>query len=131
MTEPIYRIGAELTPRALLLFLAEAHGIHNDVRDLLDGVPEIEAPRMGLGALLHEKRKRASLTIEEVHDRSRISRSQLTSYERGQQKNPGLRTLQALSYGYRIPFAYVVMAALWDIRPRAKIKTRRRPNGEG
>lgn len=123
-----YIIGEELTPRTFLLSMAAMYGIKEEVQRLLDERPEIEAPINGLGHLLSSVRRESGLSIGEVHARSSISRSQLSFYERGSQKNPGLRTIQALSFGYRTPFALVLMAALWDIRPRAKVRIRKRPH---
>jgi len=80
----------------------------------------------GLAPLLTKTRRRSGITIFQVFERSGISRSQLSFYENGQQKNPGLRTIQALSHGYRIPFALVLIATFNDIHPGQKIRKRRR-----
>ena len=50
-----------------------------------------------------------------MFERSGISRSQIQFYEAGKQKSPGIRTVHALSYGYRLPFAEVVIAVLHDM----------------
>lgn len=127
MTKPIYIQGEELSPRAMMMSLANLHGVGDELAEALRGKPEVLPPHQGLGHLLISARKASGQSIEEVHHRSRISRSQLSFYERGHHKNPGLRTIQALSYGYRIPFAMVLIAALWDIRPRARVRKRSRP----
>lgn len=123
-----YRVGEELSPRALFLSLAEYHGLRPEVASLLREIGDLRPDRFGKGLapLLTDARKRHGLTILQVFERSGISRSQLSFYENGHQKNPGLRTIQALSYGYRIPFALVLIATLNDIRPRANIRRRRR-----
>lgn len=128
MTNTVYRSGEELTPETLLLSLARMHGLESEVRGLLSdkAVPKLQPPVDGLGPLLTRTRMQTGITVEEIHKRSSISRSQISFYERGYQKNPGLRTIQALSYGYRLPFSQVMMAVLWDIRPRAKIRKRNR-----
>lgn len=117
--EPPFIRGEELHPTALFLSLARYHGIEPEVEALLDGRPKLDVDALpGLGEMLLTARRRAHLTIIQVFQRSGISRSQLSFYESGRQKNPGLRTIQALSYGYRIPFALLLTAALRDILPR-------------
>lgn len=111
----------------MLLTLAVYHGIGPEVEVLLDtkGTPSPSIHNIGLAALLVKARTLKRMTISTIHRRSGITRSQLGFYESGGQKNPGLRTLRSLSYGYRIPFMLVLMAAINDITPRAQPKRRR------
>jgi hypothetical protein len=127
---PPYVIGEELEAKHLLLSLADMHGIRPEVAQLVKGIGDlrpVNPAARGLGPLLVEARKRSGMTIYQVYGRSGISRSQLAFYENGMQKNPGIRTVQALAYGYRLPFALILLATLMDIRPRAKIRKRNRP----
>lgn len=95
----------------MLLALAEQHGIEEQVAALLENKPPL--PKEQLGELLRQTRLSRGELCEEVHQRCNISRSQLGFYELGKYpKRPGLRTLQAISYGYRIPFYRVLLAAL-------------------
>lgn len=104
---------------ALFLSMAEQHGIEPEVRALLDEIGDLRpAPRrVSLARLLSETRARKQMPLPEIHRRSLISRSQLSFYETGQQKNPGLRTMHALAVGYQIPFSAVLMAMLNDMIP--------------
>ena len=117
----------ELDPRRMLMTLATYHGIGPEVEVLLDtkGTSSPKVHHGGLAELLIRSRTLKKMTISTIHRRSGITRSQLGFYESGGQKNPGLRTLRALSYGYRIPFMLVIMAAIQDITPRAQPKRRR------
>lgn len=112
----------------MLVTLAAYHGLGPEVEILLEknrvGNPTIH--QRGLSYILTKARTMHSMTIPQVHKRSGIAQSQLNFYESGKQKNPGLRTLKALSYGYRIPFMLLVIAAMQDITPRTKIRKRRR-----
>lgn len=102
-----------ITPRELFLQMAVHYGIGPEVAALLKGRP---VPRQeGLGPTLRNARLSLGGTIHRVFIRSGISRSQLSFYELGGQKNPGVRTIQALSYGYRLPFAKIIMAVLYDM----------------
>ena len=125
-----YIVGEELTARTLFLSLAEYHGLRPEVTELLRSIGDLRPEhkvRNGLGPMLKEARRRNSITILQVFERSGISRSQLSFYENGQQKNPGIRTIQALAYGYRLSFASVLIATLSDIRARKATRVRKRP----
>lgn len=100
---------------SLFLDLALLYGIREEVRELLSGAECSIDPDMTMGRRLRQARESQGMTLRQTHARSGISKSQLFFYEDGRQKNPGLRTIQALSYGYRIPFAIVLIAALQDI----------------
>lgn len=98
--------------REMLLALAIFYGIHTDVAEMLKGQP---SPRFQkLGPMLRQARHAQELTLPEIHERCGVSRSQLSLYETGRSKNPGLRTLQLLAFGYRLPFARILLAALQD-----------------
>lgn len=98
--------------RGVFLELAQMYGLGQEVASLLEDRPD--PPAVGLGPLLQDHRARQFGTIKSVHHRAGVSRSQLSFYENGQQKNPGIRTMQALSYGYRIPFPMVLAACVLD-----------------
>ena len=117
----------ELDPRRMLMTLATYHGIGPEVEILLDtkGTPSPPMHKGGLAGLLVRARTLRKMTVVDIHKRSGIAKSQIGFYESGGQKNPGLRTLRSLSYGYRIPFMLVIMAAIQDITPRAQPKRRR------
>ena len=120
-----YRVGMETSPTHMMLALAEMHGLRDEVQALVDGLPEATEPDVGeLGLLLRRHRNAYGYKIKDVHERSNISRSQLSFYESGQTKNPGLRTIQALAYGYRLPFIRVLMASLSEIHPRMSVRKR-------
>lgn len=104
-----------MTLKELFIQLAIMYGIEDQIAALLHDRPAPEP--IGLGPLLRQARHAAGGTIAGTHKRSGISRSQLSFYELGQQWSPGIRTIQALSYGYRIPFALVLAAALNDAGP--------------
>lgn len=103
------------TIRELFIQLAIMHGIGDEVRALLKDRPP--PPAIGLGPYLTQRRAASGGLLLQIHKRSGISRSQLTLYEHGQQWSPGIRTIQALSYGYRVPFAEVLAAAMTDAGP--------------
>lgn len=108
-----------LHPTSLFLSLARFHGLEAEVSALLYGRPKlVPDDTTSFGDMLLQARRRQGATIFQVFERSGISRSQLSFYETGQQKNPGLRTIQALSRGYQIPFVVLLIAALRDIQPR-------------
>lgn len=120
-----YRIGTETNPTSMLLALARIHGVHDEVEKLLE--MKNATPRGAkdeLGPLLRRQRNTLDWRIRDVHERSNISCSQLSFYESGDTKNPGLRTIQALSYGYRLPFIVTLMAALREINPRMSVRKR-------
>lgn len=122
-----YRVGAETNPTAMLLALAEAHGIQEQVaKALADTSGKVAHRGEELGPMLRRHRDVYGILIKEVHARSNISRSQLSFYESGMAKNPGLRTLQALAYGYRLPFIRLLMASLNEINPRMSVRNRDR-----
>lgn len=126
-----YRIGAETNPTSMLLALAAVHGVEAEVSEALDSLPE--GAHFGeveyLGPLLRKHRQARGMTRKEVHARSNISLSQISFYEsEGNIKNPGLRTLQALAYGYRIDFVRIMIAALREINPRMSVRKRPRDN---
>lgn len=122
-----YRVGVETSPTAMLLALAEAHGIREEVAELVTAKAQRVAYEDDeLGPLLSRHRKAYGYTMHDVHERSRISRSQISFYEGANAKNPGLRTVQALAYGYRLPFIRVMMAALNEINPRMNVRKRMR-----
>lgn len=122
---PIYRIGAETNPRGMLVALAHIHGIGPQVEKLLenDDLPDVMVKDMSL--LLTSQRKLLNLSAQDVHTRCNISRSQVGHYEGGNSKNPGLRTLAALSYGYKLPFVQLLLSALQEVQPRATPRKRR------
>ena len=104
---------APITPRQLFLEMAVYYGIGPEVAAMLKGKPE--PAQAGLGPTLRRARHGWGGTISRVFERSGISRSQIQFYEAGKQKSPGIRTVHALSYGYRLPFAEVVIAVLHDM----------------
>lgn len=129
MSEDVFITGEELNPRRMLVTLASYHGIGPEVEMLLAAKSDASLNTIhskGLAYLLTKTRTLNGMTIPQVHARSRVAQSQLNFYENGQQKNPGLRTLCALSYGYRIPFTLLLIAAIQDITPRSKIRKRRK-----
>ena len=123
-----YRVGEELHPRTLFLSLAEHYGLRPQVAGLFDDVGDLhpDAPDEPLGTLLLRTREAQNMTLKDVHARCGISRSQLSFYETGIQKNPGIRTIQAIAYGYRLPFALVLVSILNEIYPRKQPRQRRR-----
>lgn len=98
-------------PREWLLELAFRHGIFDEVVELLRDRPRIEVP--AFADLLREQRFRRKMTLNQVHQRCRLARSNLAEYEtRRGCLVPGLRTIQALAYGYKLPFWAVLAAAM-------------------
>lgn len=93
----------------LLRELAEDFGVKAEVGELLaqrgSTVPE-------LGPMLRKHRHSVGLTYLDVAERCGVSASQLVMFENGKQTHPGLRTIHALAYGYGLPFAEVLAAAL-------------------
>jgi hypothetical protein len=123
-----YRVGTEANPDTMLLSLAEWHGLRDEVQAILeDNDGGVFVRHVGLGELLRRQRETRGYKVREIHARSNISKSQLNFYESGFSKNPGLRTIQALSYGYRLPFIRVLMASLYDINPRMNVRKRSKP----
>lgn len=92
----------------MLLALAIFHGVEEAVQ----GRPSPRFQR--LGPLLRQARRRQGVGIEVIHQRCGISRSQLFFYETEHAKNPGLRVLQALARGYRLPLMRVLLSAMRD-----------------
>ena len=93
----------------MFLDLAGAHGFRDEVEALLKG--RHGPPPEPLHELLETHRAATGLTLEDVHRRSNISRSRINQIEHGQSNRVGLRTLQALAYGYKLPFTRVLLAA--------------------
>ncbi|QDI74684.1 MULTISPECIES: helix-turn-helix domain-containing protein [Leisingera] len=85
-----------------LLEMAAAYGVQDELAELLKDKPEPKVP-MNLKCLLAEWRKERCMKRVEVLRRVDISSSQLAFYERGQQLNPGVRTLGKLAQGYQMP----------------------------
>lgn len=100
---------------SLFLDLALLYGIREEVRELLSVAECSIDPDITMGQRLRQARESQGMTLRQTHARSGISKSQLFFYEEGRQRNPGLRTIQALSYGYRIPFGELLVICLQDI----------------
>ena len=98
--------------REMLLALAIFHGVPDEVAEAVKGKPSPRFQR--LDALLRDARVAQGLRLSDIHDRCGLSKSQLSFYENGQAKNPGLRTIRTLAYGYRLPLARVLISALQD-----------------
>ncbi len=94
----------------MFLDLAEAHGFRDEVEALLEG--RQGPPPEDLSLMLRKHRAKTGITRTETHQRSNISRSRLSQIECGHTRHIGLRTLQAIAYGYRLPFIRVLLAAL-------------------
>lgn len=96
-----------------MLALAVAQGIGPEVADMAKGKRGQRSP--SLRVLLSAHRIRTGMLLADVHERSNLALSTLNALEQGYQTSAGVRTLQALSYGYRIPFVRILMAALKDL----------------
>lgn len=125
--------------RDMLLGLARAYGVGDDVADLIEFAPDPDVPT--LADLLRTAREEKGLTLENVNKRCGLSRSQLSYYETGIHKNPGIRTCKQLAKGYGLPLAAVLLSLYREIRlptthyertqrlrfaPGAKVRRRRR-----
>ena len=120
-------IKRESHPRALLLTLATVFGIQEDVKTAI-GRRRGPLLKGGLDETLRMARSVGNLTIEDVHRRSGIARSQISYVESGKAKNIGIATLQNLAVGYGLPFYIVLLAAMRDgdaIREQARQRTRK------
>lgn len=131
VVEPTFRYGEELNPLHLLLSLSDYYGIRPSVEKILEEIDDMRPAKKiaGLSSILTAVRLRNGDTLTKVSERSNISRSQLAFYETGRQKNPGVRTMQALSYGYKIPFSLILLSTMQDIYPRANIRSRGNRDG--
>ncbi len=104
--------------RELLLGLASAYGVEAQVADLIQDRAEPDV--VSLGKLLQETRFQRGWTLLDVHSRCGLSRSQLSFYELGRQKNPGIRTSKLLARGYDLNLAMVLLAQYGGIRMPSK-----------
>lgn len=98
----------------MFLMLAHVHGIGPEVAAKLPGAKVPNVPEVGLADLLRRRRAELGWTMHTIRDRSGISNSSLRSYEAGEMTTPGVRTIQALAYSYRLPFIHVVLASMRD-----------------
>lgn len=105
-------VRAECEPRAMLLALAEYHGMGREVRELVKDVPEPKLTQAPLSKLLPMVRKLSGKNSVDVSLRCSISRAQLGALEARDPKNLRLSTLQELARGYGLPFMVVLVAAL-------------------
>lgn len=118
--------------RAWLHQLATLYGVGPEVRALLADKPDPVITSTPFGQLLRRTRERNDDTIDGIQDRANISRSQLSFYEQGRQKNPGIRTMLKLSLAYELPFLLILHAALHEaglfdralVAPRVRQRTR-------
>jgi transcriptional regulator with XRE-family HTH domain len=116
----------ESHPKALLLTLATLFGIREEVKAAL-GAKRGPLLTGGLAMMLRRARTMEAMTIEDVHRRSGLSRSQISYIETGQAENIGIATMQNLAVGYGLPFYVVLLAAMRDgdaIREQARERTR-------
>ena len=95
----------------MLLALAEHHGIGEEVAAAVKG--KRGPKREKLGPMLKAARLARGDNIKRVHERCNLARSTISDLENDESRAaPGIRTIQALSYGYRVPFIRVLLAAL-------------------
>lgn len=108
----------------LFLSLAEMMGIRPEVQRLLHDAGDMRPHgiNLPLSELLTNARMRKNLSIPQINARTGLSRSQLNFYESGHQKNPGLRTIHALAWGYELPLGLVLLSTLHDMIPLPKVK---------
>jgi hypothetical protein len=101
----------ESHPRNMLMALAIMYDIEGEVREALAG--QVEPHLTGtLGDILRQSRRVSGLSIQQVHERCGIARSQIQIMENDRSKNPGVNLLQKLSHGYGLPFYVVLMGAM-------------------
>ncbi|MGR3366049.1 MAG: helix-turn-helix domain-containing protein [Sagittula sp.] len=105
-----------MTPKEMLLAVANVYGIRDEVAELVADKPDAYTPD-SLSNLLRTSREAMGLQRETIHFRGGLSRSQISYYENKHSKNPGLRSLTALADGYGLPLWLVLCTALGDIRP--------------
>jgi transcriptional regulator with XRE-family HTH domain len=97
----------------MMLALAVSQGIGPEVAELAKRKRGQRSP--SLRVLLSAHRIRTGMLLSDVQKRSNLARSTLNDLEEGHKTSAGIRTLQAISYGYRLPFVRVLMAALKDM----------------
>ncbi len=123
-----------MQPRDLLLALAIAHGVGDEVRALLKDRPEPPLPS-SLGDLLTKVRNMQELSRADVVRRGGPCATQSRWYEERQTRNPGVRTINMIAEGYGLPFSLVLFAVMRDAglmiendapAPGAKAVVRRR-----
>ncbi|WP_299376010.1 helix-turn-helix transcriptional regulator [uncultured Tateyamaria sp.] len=95
----------------ILLQLAGIHSLRDEVRAALNGKGTKPKPQT-LAQLLPAQRIRKGWELKRICERSNLSRSQVSGLEDGTHTEPGLRTIQALAYGYALPFHLVLLAAM-------------------
>lgn len=104
--------------RDMLLGLADQHGLGDEIAKLLKG--RRRPRRQVLSCLLKQRRRELGWNVDKIHERTNLSRSQIAGLETGRHTTPGLRTVQALSYGYRISFAALIVAVLEEQDARTR-----------
>jgi len=108
----------QCTMKELLLGLAEAHGVHVQVRELLQDRGQTKLQDWPLSRLLTRSREVSGFSKTEVARRGGPSRTVLLTLEQPTEKNrirnPLLGTVLALSKGYQIPLALVINAAFLE-----------------
>lgn len=98
-------------PHSMLTALAIMYDIDGEVRAAL--AERVEPKLSGtLGEILKQSRKVSGLTVQAIHRRSGISRSQLQMIEADEAKNPGVSLLQRTAHGYGLPFIVVLLGAM-------------------
>lgn len=113
-----FRVGPETHPTQLLVKLGEAHGVRAEVLAALNEKRQPAKPYPGgLPQLLRTQRDRTGLSVNDVHERSGMSKTQINVYETDPLRNPSLKTLLKIAYGYRLPFLDVMLATITDIVP--------------
>lgn len=122
------RFGDPLTPQGMLMELARHHGIAPEVEHALSETDyrAIDLGGMSLADLLTKARTMQNRSLPQVQRKSGLSISQLKYYENGFQKNPGVRTLHCLAFGYSLPFVTVLLATIRDTMPKQLTQVRRR-----
>ncbi|WP_300532839.1 hypothetical protein [uncultured Mameliella sp.] len=94
--------------RLMLLTMAQIHGIRDEVAALLEDCPEL--PEESLADLCREARAATGFSKSHIARRGNLARSSLDRVEGEGCPQAGIRTLQQISYAYRIPFVRVVLA---------------------
>jgi transcriptional regulator with XRE-family HTH domain len=95
----------------MLMALAIMYDIEGEVREALAG--QVEPHLTGtLGEILKQSRQVSGLSIQQVHERSGVARSQIQILEHDRSKNPGVSLLQKVAHGYGLPFYVVLMGAM-------------------
>lgn len=78
---------------------------------------ELVTEKRHLGELIAQERKARKLSLQEVAERSGMTKSHIWDLERGHARNPTVQAMHGLSRALGVPFLTICAAALLAAKP--------------